>query len=121
MGTAGDYRSQQQLEDAELVRMIGESPAGDAREAEGELYRRMAPRVRLYGLRHLKDEQSAADLTQHVLLITIEGLRAGRLREPDKIASFVLGTSRMVVRDWWRRSVRQDRLLQEFTQGIPVF
>ncbi|MBL0159343.1 MAG: sigma-70 family RNA polymerase sigma factor [Bryobacterales bacterium] len=75
--------------EAELARRIG---AGGDREAEGELYRRLAPRVRLYGLRHLRDEQAAADLTQEVLLITLEGLRAGRLREPEKLASFVLGT-----------------------------
>jgi len=108
------------LPDAELVLIIGASPPGGARHAEGELYRRFAPRVRLYGLRHLRDEQAAADLTQHVLLITIESLRLGRLREPEKIASFVLGTCRMVVRDWWRSATRQERLLQQFGRELPT-
>ena len=54
-------------------------------------------RARLYGLRHLRDEQAAADLAQQVLLTTLERLRAGEVREPDKIASFVLGMCRMTV------------------------
>ena len=75
------------LNDAELVRQIG---SGTDRQAEAELFRRMAPRVRLYGLRHMRDEHAAEDLTQQVLITTIEALRAGRLREPEKLASFLL-------------------------------
>ena len=47
--------------DGELARAIG---AGPSEAAESELYRRFAPRVRLYGLRHLRDEESARDLVQ---------------------------------------------------------
>jgi hypothetical protein len=39
-----------ELNDAEIVRQIG---TGSSREAEAELFRRMAPRLRLYGLRRL--------------------------------------------------------------------
>ena len=84
------------LSDAEVVRRIG---SGADSEAEGELFRRMAPRIRLYGLRHLRDRHAADDLTQQVLITTLEALRAGRLREPEKLASFVLGTCRMTVLD----------------------
>jgi RNA polymerase sigma-70 factor (ECF subfamily) len=108
------------LEDAELARLILGSAHGNARDAEAELYRRLAPRVRLYGLRHLKNDQAAQDLSHQVLLLTIEKLRAGQLREPEKIASFVLGTSRMVVRDWWRGAVRQEKLLQDYARDIPT-
>jgi RNA polymerase sigma-70 factor, ECF subfamily len=107
-------------DDADLVRRIAASPAGRAQAAEAELYRRLAPRVRLYGLRHLRDEQAAADLTQQVLLITLEGLRAGRLREPSKLASFVLGTCRLVVLDLRRGAHRRDQLLEEFARGMPT-
>jgi RNA polymerase sigma-70 factor, ECF subfamily len=118
--SADAFQPPDNLQDAELVQIIGGSPPGEARHAEGELYRRFAPRVRLYGLRHLREEQAAADLTQHVLLITIESLRLGRLREPEKIASFVLGTCRLVVRDWWRSSTRQERLLEQFGRELPT-
>jgi len=99
-----------ELNDAELVRQIG---SGD-REAEAELFRRMAPRVRLYGLRHLRDEHASDDLTQQVLITTLETLRARRLREPEKLASFVLGTCRMTVLDLRRGAQRKERLLERF-------
>jgi RNA polymerase sigma-70 factor (ECF subfamily) len=108
-----------QAEDVELAREIGASPPGAAREAEAELYRRLAPRVRLYGLRHLRDEHAAEDLTQHVLLITLEGLRAGRVREPDKLVSFVLGTCRMAVLDIRRGAERRKSLLEQYGRELP--
>ena len=102
------------LSDAELVRQIG---AGD-REAEAELFRRMAPRIRLYGLRHLRDQQASDDLTQEVLITTLKALRAGRLREPEKLASFVLGTCRMTVLDARRGAQRKERLLEQFGSDL---
>jgi RNA polymerase sigma-70 factor, ECF subfamily len=100
-----------ELNDAELVLQIG---TGSDREAEAELFRRMAPRIRLYGLRHLRDAHAADDLTQQVLITTLEALRAGRLREPGKLASFVLGTCRMTVLDLRRNAQRKARLLETF-------
>jgi RNA polymerase sigma-70 factor, ECF subfamily len=50
--------------------------------------------VRLYGLRHLRDEDAARDLVQQVMLLTIEKLRGGSIRDAEQIASFVLGVSR---------------------------
>ena len=99
-----------ELTDADLALRIS---AGD-REAETEMCRRMGPRIRLYGLRHLRSTAAADDLVQQVLLKTIEALRAGRLRESEKLAPFVLGTCRMTVLDVRRSARRQERLLDEF-------
>ena len=74
----------------------------------------MSPRIRLYGLRHLRSPSAADDLVQQVLLKLIESLRAGRLRERDKLVQFVLGTCRMTVLDLRRTARRQERLLEEF-------
>ena len=106
--------------EALLARRVASAPAGEAEEAESELYRRLAPRVRLYGLRHLRDPQAAADLVQEVLLMTLERLRAGRIREPERLGSFVLGMCRMVVRDQRRKSQRHQRLLSQFGDSLPV-
>jgi hypothetical protein len=46
------------LADAELVDRIARG--ADVRDAEAELCRRFAPRIRLYGLRHLRSEDRAA-------------------------------------------------------------
>ena len=105
-----------QLDDAELARRIG---SGDL-EAEAELFRRMAPRIRLYGLRHLRDEHASEDLAQQVLITTLETLRAGRLREPEKLASFVLGTCRMTVLNLRRGAQRKERLLDQFGPDLPM-
>lgn len=96
--------------DAELVRRIG---AGE-REAEAELFHRMAPRIRLYGMRHLRDAHASEDLTQNVLITVLEALRGDRLREPEKLSSFVLGTCRMTILDLRRGAQRKERLLQQF-------
>lgn len=103
------------LSDAELAPRIAD---GD-RAAETEVCRRLGPRIRLYGLRHLRSAAAADDLVQQVLLKTIEALRAGRLRESDKLPPFVLGTCRMTVLDLRRSARRQEHLLQQFG-GILV-
>jgi RNA polymerase sigma-70 factor (ECF subfamily) len=99
-----------ELGDADLVPRIAD---GD-REAEAELCRRMGPRIRLYGLRHLRSPSAAEDLVQQVLLKVLEALRTARLREPDKLAQFVLGTCRMTVLDLRRSAHRQEELLATF-------
>jgi len=81
----------------------------------------MAPRIRLYGLRHLRDEQAAADLVQQVLMITIESLRAGKVRDSGKIESFVLGTCRMVVLEIRRGGARRERLLEQYLPSVSAF
>jgi len=78
--------------DGVLVRRIAQSDR--APEAEAELCRRFAPRVRLYGLRHLRTEDRAADLVQLVLLAVLEAARGGRIEKPDQVDRFVLGACR---------------------------
>jgi RNA polymerase sigma-70 factor (ECF subfamily) len=100
------------LEDGALARRIAAAGAVPDSAAETELYRRLAPRVRLYGLRHLREPHAAADLVQQVLLMTLERLRAGEVREPERIASFVLGACRMTVLEMRRGARRRDELLE---------
>lgn len=113
-------RVEEQVADAELARRIAGSSADQAREAEAELYRRLSARVRLYGLKHLGDRQAAADLAQEVLLITLERLRAGSLRDPEKLASFVFGICRLVILDQRRMRARHERLLGVFGDDLPL-
>jgi RNA polymerase sigma-70 factor (ECF subfamily) len=104
--------------DGEIARRVRGAGAGAA-EAEAELFRRFAPRVRLYGLRHLRDPAAADDLVQEVLVLTLDRLRAGRVREPDRLASFVLGTCRLVVRNLCRGRKRREELLGRFAGVFP--
>ena len=106
--------------EAELAQRIATAAPRIDAEAEAELYRRLAPRVRLYGRRHLRDDDDAHDLMQQVMVATIEKLRAGELREPERIVSFVFGMCRMVTMEIRRGSRRREQLLEEFGADLTI-
>jgi RNA polymerase sigma-70 factor (ECF subfamily) len=95
--------------DGELAARVAGSPDGD-QAAEAALCARLGPRVRAYGLRHLGSESAADDLVQRVLLLMVEKLRQGEVREPARIVSFVLGSARLCSRDIRRRGARLESL-----------
>ena len=109
--------------DAALVRRAALRGEG-ARAVEAELCRRFAPRVRLYGLRHLRDEDRARDLVQAVLLVLVEAVRAARIEAPEHVDRFVLGACRNVVarmRDGASRAIPVDPVDLEVTGTTPTF
>src|SRR5215470_17065871 len=85
-----------EVSDSALLGAITGGGAGRG-EAERALCRRYAPRIRLYGLRHLRDEERARDLVQTVLLGLLQAARDGRVRAPEQLVRFVLGTCRNAV------------------------
>lgn len=107
-------------EDATLARRIAAAHPGRDEAAESRLFARLAPRVRFYGLRHLRDEHAARDLVQQVMLTTLESLRAGKLRDPAMLASFIFGICRMTVLDQRRTHARRERLLEAFAGDVPT-
>lgn len=115
-----DASDHDRLDDAALVRRIAAAPDGGDVAAETELYRRLAPRVRLYGLRHLRDAQAASDLVQQVLMLTLERLRGGKLRDAERLVSFVFGTCRMMVLELRRTGARRERLLERYADDVPM-
>lgn len=86
--------------------------------ALGALVRELAPRARLYGLRHLRSEAAADDLAQTAMVIMIERLRAGKIRELDRLPSFVLGTCRMLALEWKRGEGRRRALREVFGDDL---
>ncbi len=82
-------------------------------EAEQELCARFARRIRAYGLRHLGSGSEADDLVQRVLLLVLTKLRHGEVREPEHIASFVLGSARLIAKEMLRRRAREVVLPEE--------
>jgi RNA polymerase sigma-70 factor (ECF subfamily) len=106
--------------DEALARRIAGAPSGSTDAEEAELYRRFAPRVRLYGRRHLGDRAAADDLAQDVLLLTIERLHAGDVQRPEAIGSFILGTSRMMAHGERRTTRRREALAARFVDTAPA-
>ena len=104
------------VSDEALARRIADAVPGETDAEEAELYRRFAPRVRLYGRRHLRNDAAAEDLAHDVLLLTIERLRAGEVRRPEEIGSFILGTSRMMAGSERRVAARREALSARFKE-----
>jgi RNA polymerase sigma-70 factor (ECF subfamily) len=100
--------------DAELARVVMEAGAGGSRAEEAELCRRFGRRVRLYGRSRLRDGSAVDDLVQRVMLIVLTKLRAGEVRSPERIDSFILGTARLVTRELGR-----PREHVELDDGLP--
>jgi RNA polymerase sigma-70 factor, ECF subfamily len=101
-------------DDPALARRIAAcAPARDL-AAESELCRRLGPRIRLYALKHLRNDAAAADLVQDILIMLLEKLRTGAVREPEHLASFVLGTARQSIVDGRRNRARRERILEAF-------
>jgi RNA polymerase sigma-70 factor (ECF subfamily) len=104
------------VSDEALARRIADGARGSTDAEEAELYRRFAPRVRLYGRRHLQDGAAAEDLAQDVLMLAIERLHAGEVRRPEEIGSFILGTSRMMAHSERRVARRRETLAAQFME-----
>ncbi|MBL8363564.1 MAG: sigma-70 family RNA polymerase sigma factor [Rubrivivax sp.] len=105
--------------EAALAERIAAAAPERVPDAEAELYRLLAPRVRRYGLRHLRDPHAAADLMQHVMALMLERLRGGELREPARVLSWVLGACRLTVMDQRRGERRREDLLQRHADALP--
>lgn len=97
-----------------LARRVIDAAPGRDRAAEEALYRLLAPRARLYALKHLRDVHAAADLAQDAMLLMLDRLHRGEIRDPGHIASFVLGTCRQLVIDRRRGIQRRERILEAF-------
>lgn len=108
----------EQATDGELVQRIAQGD--DARDAEAEFCRRFGPRIRHYGLRHLRSGERAADLVQGVLLAVLEAARAGRIVEPDQAIRFVLGTCRNMAMRMRQKEARSSELV-DGTLDIGAF
>jgi RNA polymerase sigma-70 factor (ECF subfamily) len=103
--------------DAELVaRLAAETEGAAAGACEAELYRRYHRRCYLYGLKHLSDADAACHLAQEALMLTLAKLRAGELREPERIGSFLLGTCRLLAVGAKRTRARRGRLLLQYAE-----
>jgi RNA polymerase sigma factor (sigma-70 family) len=82
------------------------------REAEAELARQLYVRVRPMASVHLRWSDAAVDIAQETIVQALEALRAGRLREPEKLPAFVLGIARNLINNYKRKEARSREVLQ---------
>jgi RNA polymerase sigma-70 factor (ECF subfamily) len=74
--------------------------------AEEELVRFFSPRVAFLALERTHDPETARDLAQEVMLAVVRGVRGGQLRDSERLASFVFGTTRNVINNYLRNRSR---------------
>jgi RNA polymerase sigma-70 factor (ECF subfamily) len=92
------------LEPGELVSRI---QAGD-RQAEDELVRRYARGVSVIIARAGCDRGMIEDVCQDTLRITIEKVRRGDVREPDRLSGFIASLARNLVIEHFRAISKRD-------------
>jgi len=74
---------------------------------------RYSNRIRSYGLCHLRDGTAAEELVEQVLLVVIEALLGGQVKDPANLDSYVFGTCRNMVYDMRRGNARQRRIAEQ--------
>ena len=84
--------------------------AGDA-ASEGELARLFYPHLLAMAASRLSDRETAREIVQEALLAVLSALRQGRLREPEKLPAFVVGTGRNLINNYLRRRVQRPDAL----------
>jgi RNA polymerase sigma factor (sigma-70 family) len=80
--------------------------AGDP-AAEEELIERFQQRVRLYVAVRTSHPDYADEVTQETMLAAVVALREGKVREPDRLAAFILGIARNQLADAIRKQARR--------------
>jgi RNA polymerase sigma-70 factor (ECF subfamily) len=88
--------------------------------AEEAFVRLFGERVRVMMLARTRDPESARDLTQDVMLAAWRAIRNGQLRDPERLAAFVLGIARNVANNHIRARAAAPSLepLSDATESI---
>jgi len=89
---------------ADLVRRI---QAGDP-AAEGELVERYGEPLTFLLRRWTRDPATAEDLRQETLTVALRKIRAGEVREPERLAAFLRSLARNLSTDHYRRAVHRE-------------
>jgi len=94
--------------------------AGDA-ASESELARLFYPHLMAMAASRLSDKETAREIVQEALLAVLTALRQGRLREPEKLPAFVVGTGRNLINNDLRRRAQHPGplTLGNEESGVP--
>jgi RNA polymerase sigma-70 factor (ECF subfamily) len=109
------------------MEVTGDSPGalvqrirtGD-RSAEDELVQRYSRGVFFVISQSVSDTTVADDIYQESFRLVLEKVRAGEVREPERLSGFISSLTRNLVIEYFRRSSRQQaRLEADVDQRIP--
>ena len=79
--------------------------------ADEELVYQFRNRIAFFVRTRMHDPSAVQDLTQDILLAVVVAVRRGQLRNPDRLAAFIYGTARNIVKSHLRARSRHPRLV----------
>ncbi|MEP7362826.1 MAG: sigma-70 family RNA polymerase sigma factor [Acidobacteriota bacterium] len=100
------------------VDVVSKIGRGD-RSAEDAFAQHFSRRVYALAWARLRNEELARELAQDILIAVIVALRAGRVREAEKLTGFVLATARNRIANHFREESRKPAM-EEATEAIAA-
>ena len=91
---------------SEAEALVARIYAGEAR-AEEELVACYQRPVLAIATARTRDREAALDLTQEIMMAVLKAVRAGQVREAQKLAAFVHGTTRNLINNYVRARERR--------------
>ncbi len=82
-------------------------------DAEAALALHFHPRVRAMASVRLHGSDAAADIAQDTIVEVLQSLRAGQLREPEKLPAFVRGIARNLLNSHLRAQAKSREVLDD--------
>ena len=105
-------------EEGLVIRIRGGDPV-----AEEELVNTYRRAVLLIATVRTRDRDAANDLSQEILIAVLKALRAGQIRESEKLGAFVQGTARNIINNYLRsrsRHPESDLATVELRASDPI-
>lgn len=78
-----------------MSELVARIIAGEA-AAEEELIRRFSRGLRFLIQRRVRNSEDALDISQDTLMVVIVKIRAGELKNPDSLQSFIYGVAQRI-------------------------
>ena len=84
--------------------------------AEGALYEKYSDRLYFLALSELHSREDAEDVRAETFIRVLQALRQGKLRKPESLPSFIVGTALNVIREWRRQRFGTESLTDREAQ-----
>lgn len=106
------------LDPAAAVDLVRRIAAGEDR-AESELVERCGGALRFLTLRFSRDEADAEDLYQETLLVALEKIRGGEVKQPERLAAFLRALAKnLSIQRYRRRSYGAEQSSSEMPEPV---
>ena len=103
-----------------MSELVARIIAGEA-AAEEELIRRFSRGLRFLIQRRVRNPEDARDVSQDTLAVVIVKIRAGELKNPDALQSFIYGVAqRIIASHFMRENRRRDKPSEPLHEAVSV-